>query len=105
MVSLVQTNMPSSQSSTLRRHGLAEDTKIARHHLCRQGVSLAYCKNERRPFTSANCIDTTRLQEREQGAAGRNVERRVDGIELVDSTDIFVCGESVAASDNHDLQQ
>ena len=41
----------------------------------------------------------------ERGRADGTGERRVGGTEPMESTDSSVCGESVAAAGNHDLQQ
>jgi len=54
---------------------------------------------------SRNRNDRTRHQGQEGGAADGTGERRVDGTEPVNSTDISFCRESVAAAGNHHLLQ
>lgn len=56
-------------------------------------------------LTSPNRNDRARLQEREQGGADRTSEKRVGGLDPIESTGDSVCRESVAAAGNHDLQQ
>lgn len=47
----------------------------------------------------------TRLHKWEQGVSDGAGGRRVGGTDSVKATDSSVCGESVAAAGNHDLQQ
>ena len=85
-------------STTWRRFSFVLQQALSfrtRYHLGRQRVCL----------TSSNSNDRTRLQEREWGFADGTSERRVGGTASVESTDGLVCGESIAAAGNHDLQQ